>query len=66
MWEQVENPITRPIEDDSEKAVACCCNCQEMLYSNEEFLEFEGEYVCDDLCLKQYFGVRSIYGGELL
>lgn len=61
---EVENPMITYREFEH-KTVAYCCNCNMSLHSDEEFLEMEGEYLCDETCLKQYMNVKTIEGNEI-
>lgn len=62
----IENPIVRPIEELPDVGVAFCENCNMRLFADEEFLALEGEYFCDDDCLKDHLGVKTIEGNELI
>jgi hypothetical protein len=61
---EVENPMITYREFEP-KVVAYCCNCSNSLHSDEEFLEFDHEYFCDDSCFIEYMGVRKIEGWEV-
>lgn len=63
-WE-VENPMVRPVKEMPDVGVAFCDSCQERLFADEEFLEFEGEYFCEESCFIQYMGVRKIEGWSI-
>lgn len=64
MRNDVENPMIIYHEFEP-KVVAYCCNCNSSLHSDEEFLDFDGEFVCDESCLIQYLGVKKIEGWEI-
>ncbi len=63
--EHVENPIVRPIKETPAVGVSFCVHCHKGLFSDEEFLDLEGEHLCDDLCLKDYLGVKRIEGWQV-
>lgn len=65
MLNEVENPIVRPIKEKPNVGVAFCESCHTRLFADEEFLALEGEYFCDEICLKEHLGVKTIEGWEV-
>lgn len=63
--EHVENPMVRPIKETPTVGVSFCVNCNIRLFADEEFLDLEGEHLCDDLCLKDYLGVKRVEGWQV-
>lgn len=61
----VENPMVLPVKEKPNVGVAFCENCRMRLFADEEFLSLEGDYFCDELCLKDYLGVKTIEGWEV-
>jgi hypothetical protein len=62
---EVENPMILYKEKEP-KVVAFCCECNEPLTEQDEFLDLDGEYLCDDYCLIKYLGVRKVEGWEII
>lgn len=62
---EVENPLVRPIEDDSEKQIGWCECCSETLYPDDSILDLDGSYFCCEDCLHSWLGVSFIEGWEV-
>jgi formylmethanofuran dehydrogenase subunit E len=61
---EVENPMVL-FKESEPKVVAYCDNCGEDLTEQDTFLSFDGEYLCDEDCLKSHFDIREIGGWEI-
>jgi hypothetical protein len=61
---QVENPTIKYKEEEP-KVVAHCTCCNEELTEQDIFLDFQGEFFCDDDCLFAYHEIRVTEGWEL-
>ncbi|MGF9741627.1 hypothetical protein ABEX38_30115 [Priestia megaterium] len=65
MREEVENPMV----NGSVKVlqvVARCKGCEIALFADEDFLDFDGDYFCEEDCLLDELGVTKIEGSDLL
>jgi hypothetical protein len=60
----VENPMIKYREEEPQ-TVAHCCKCNEALTEQDTFLDFQGEYFCDDDCFFEYHDVKVTEGWEL-
>lgn len=64
MTYEVENPMINFKESEPE-VVAYCCQCNEPLTEQDEFLDFQGEYACDEDCLFKYYDIKTVEGWEI-
>jgi hypothetical protein len=61
---EVENPMINYKETEP-KTVGWCCNCNQELTEQDTFLDFQGEYLCDEDCLFKYYDIRVVGGWEI-
>jgi hypothetical protein len=65
MKKEVENPMVLPFTETPLKVVAFCVNCDIRLFADEEFLQYEDEYLCETDCLMEYMDVKKVEGIDI-
>jgi hypothetical protein len=51
--------FSRPMSWEKEhRVVARCSYCETEFYEGDSVLEYDGEYYCDNICLKEGIGAR--------
>lgn len=60
----IENPMTNWKEDEP-KIVTYCCECNQGLTEQDEFLSVDGDHICDNDCLYAYYNITHVVGWEV-